>query len=117
MSHLERTRTTIPGENWLSPPTNNTERNLRFDEETHGPFGRIDAANDGESQTLFSGSFLVDDGVKRVRDLRPRSARQRTKVGAFLLAGRAGASRRAKIRVATVVVDVVIVLTISFAIR
>ena len=56
---------------------------VRFDEETHGTFRRIYAADDSEAETFFAWSFLVDDCVKRVRDLRARSTRQSTKVGTF----------------------------------
>lgn len=62
--------------------------NVRFDKEAHGTFRRINAADDGEAQTLFAWPLLVDDCVKRVRDLRPRPARQRTKVGTFFPFGR-----------------------------
>lgn len=84
---------------------------VRFDEEAHGTFRRIDAADDGKAETLFARAFLVDDCVKRVRDLRARPARQRTKVGTFLrtLAGLlgVGASRATAISQVATNVDAV----------
>lgn len=84
---------------------------VRFDEEAHGTFRRIDAADDGKAEALFARPFLVDDCVKRVRDLRARPARQRTKVGTFLrtLAGLlgVGASRATAISQVATNVDAV----------
>ena len=76
-----------------------TGRHDGLDVETHRSLRRVDAADQGEAETLVTGALFVDNGVKRLRragarhgrcgrDRQPGTARQGAKIAGFLVARR-----------------------------